>query len=136
MLEIRKAIAEIYLFLWELRIKIKIMPQAEFERMLGELTAEQKVYAIYFKEAHMAKGIKLNREQYKNVKRMDHKQMETFVVNMYNAGYEDGKKTAGSRVKPSDIAVAISEIRGIGTKKAAEIMAAVNKLYEGGTKQC
>ena len=82
----------------------------------------------------MAKGIKLNREQYKNVKRMDHKQMETFVVNMYNAGYEDGKKTAGSRVKPSDIAVAISEIKGIGTKKAAEIMAAVNKLYEGGTK--
>ena len=80
----------------------------------------------------MAKGIKLNREQYKNVKRMDHKQMETFVVNMY----EDGKKTAGSRVKPSDIAVAISEIKGIGTKKAAEIMAAVNKLYEGGTKQC
>ena len=49
MLEIRKAIAEIYLFLWELRIKIKIMPQAEFERMLGELTAEQKVYAIYFR---------------------------------------------------------------------------------------
>ena len=35
--------------LWELRIKIKIMPQAEFERMLGELTAEQKVYAIYFR---------------------------------------------------------------------------------------
>ena len=69
----------------------------------------------------MAKGIKLNREQYKNVKRMDHKQMETFVVNMYNAGYEDGKKTAGSRVKPSDIAVAISEIKGIGTKKAAEM---------------
>lgn len=49
MLEIRKAIAEIYLFLWELRIKIKIMPQTEFERMLGELTAEQKVYAIYFR---------------------------------------------------------------------------------------
>ena len=46
MLEIRKAIAEIYLFLWELRIKIKIMPQAEFERMVGKLTAEQKVYAI------------------------------------------------------------------------------------------
>ena len=88
----------------------------------------------YFKEAHMAKGIKLNREQYKNVKRMDHKQMETFIVNVYNEGYEDAKKAAGGRVKPSDIAVAISEIKGIGTKKAAEIMAAVNKLYEGGTK--
>lgn len=85
----------------------------------------------------MAKGIKLNREQYKNVKRMDHKQMETFIVNVYNEGYEDSKKAAGGRIKPSDIAVAISEIKGIGTKKAAEIMATVNKLYEqGGTKQC
>lgn len=25
------------------------MPQAEFERMVGKLTAEQKVYAIYFR---------------------------------------------------------------------------------------
>ena len=49
----------------------------------------------------MAKGIKLNREQYKNVKRMDHKQMETFVVNMYNAGYEDGKKTARTKTDTS-----------------------------------
>ena len=47
----------------------------------------------------MAKGIKLNREQYKNVKRMDHKQMETFVVNMYNAGYEDGKNDSGQQGK-------------------------------------
>ena len=30
MLEIRKAIAEIYLFLWELRIKIKIIIQPVF----------------------------------------------------------------------------------------------------------
>lgn len=82
----------------------------------------------------MAKGIKLNREQYKNVKRMDHKQMETFIVNVYNEGYEDGKKAAGSRVKPSDIATALVDIKGVGTKKAAEIMAAINKLYEGGAK--
>lgn len=78
----------------------------------------------------MAKGIKLNREQYKSVKRMDHKQMETFIVNMYNEGYEDGKTAAGKRVKPSDIAAILVDIKGIGTKKAAEIMVAVNKLYE------
>lgn len=82
----------------------------------------------------MAKGIELNREQYKNVKRMDHKQMETFIVNVYNEGFEDGKKAAGSRVKPSDIASTLVDIKGVGTKKAAEIMAAVNKLYEGGAK--
>lgn len=84
----------------------------------------------------MAKGIKLNRVQYKNIKRMDHKQMKDFIVNMYNEGYEDGIKTAGNRVKPSDIASVLVDIKGVGTKKAAEIMAEINKLYEGGAKSC
>ena len=42
----------------------------------------------------MTKGLKLNREQYKSVKRMDHKQMEDFIVKMYHEGYEDGKLAA------------------------------------------
>ena len=74
--------------------------------------------------------MKLTREQYKKIKRMDHKQMETFVLNMYNEGFEDGKKEEGSRIKPSDIASVLVDIKGVGTKKAAEIMTAVNKLYE------
>lgn len=44
-----KAIREIYLFLWVLRIKIKIMPQAEFEKLIEQLTTEQRKYAIYFR---------------------------------------------------------------------------------------
>lgn len=80
----------------------------------------------------MAKGLKLNREQYKRVKRMDHKQMEDFICNMYNEGYEDGKKASAPAVKPSDIATALVEIKGVGTKKASEIMAAINRLYERG----
>lgn len=78
----------------------------------------------------MAKGIKLNREQYKNVKRMDHKQMETFVVNMYNAGYEDGKKTAGSRVKPSELATETCECVNarIYTHKKSQKERAHNKI--------
>lgn len=86
------------------------------------------------KEAIMAKGLKLNREQYKRVKRMDHKQMEDFICNMYNEGYADGKAAAEPRIKPSDIATVLIEIKGVGTKKAAEIMAAVNKLYERGAQ--
>ena len=82
----------------------------------------------------MAKGLKLNREQYKRVKRMDHKQMEDFICNMYNEGYADGKAAAEPRIKPSDIATVLVEIKGVGTKKAAEIMTAVNKLYERGVK--
>lgn len=80
----------------------------------------------------MAKGLKLNREQYKKVKRMDHKQMEGFIYNVYNEGYANGKAAAEPRVKPSDIASALIEVKGIGAKKSAEIMAAVNKLYERG----
>ena len=56
--------------------------------------------------------------------------METFMVSFYNEGFNDGKEAvATKRVKPSDIAVAITEVKGIGTKKAAEIIAAVNELY-------
>jgi len=81
----------------------------------------------------MAKKFGITREQYKNVKRMDHKQMETFMVDLYNEGFNDGKEAAATkRVKPSDIAVAITEVKGIGTKKAAEIMAVVNKLFVKG----
>lgn len=80
----------------------------------------------------MAKGLKLNREQYKSVKRMDHKQMEDFICNMYNEGYEDGKKAAEPKIKPSDIASVLITIKGVGTKKVTEIMTAVNRLYERG----
>ena len=83
----------------------------------------------------MGKKVGITRDQYKSFKRMDHKQMENFIINLYNEGYEDGKEAAGKRVKPSDIAVAIMEVPGIGTKKAADIMAAVNKLYEGGANE-
>ncbi len=82
----------------------------------------------------MAKRSKLNREQYKRVKRMDHKQMEDFICNMYNEGYADGKAEAGPRIKPSDIASALVGVKGVGAKKAAEIMEAVNKLYERGAQ--
>lgn len=82
----------------------------------------------------MAKGLNLNREQYKRVKRMDHKQMEEFICNMYNEGYTEGRAAAEPRIKPSDIATVLIEIKGVGTKKAGEIMEAVNKLYERGAK--
>lgn len=74
----------------------------------------------------------LNREKYKQIKRMDHKQMEAFIYNIYKGGYEDGvKAVVGIGIKPDDIAAAITDIKGIGTKKTAEIMAAINQLYEG-----
>lgn len=77
---------------------------------------------------------KITRDQYKAVKRMDHKTMEDFVEKIYTEGYKDGKKSSRNRVKASDIATVLVDIKGIGTKKAAEIMGAINKLYEPNTE--
>jgi hypothetical protein len=52
----------------------------------------------------MEKGLKLNREQYKRVKRMNHKQIEDFICSVYNDGYADGKAAAEPRLKSSEIA--------------------------------
>lgn len=78
------------------------------------------------------KALKLNREQYKKVKAMDHGQMQEFICGMYNEGYAEGMGAARQRVEPADIAAVLAEIKGVGEKKVAEIMAAVNRLYEGG----
>lgn len=73
---------------------------------------------------------KITREQYKKVKRMDHKTMEDFVTNIYTEGFKDGKKAAGNKIKAADIEKALIEIKGIGAKKVTEIMSTINKLYE------
>lgn len=84
----------------------------------------------------MSKKTRITRDQYKSIKRMDHKQMEKFMVDLYSEGFNDGKEAAENRkIKASDIAVAIMEVKGVGSKKAAEIMAAVNKLYERGQNE-
>ncbi|MDF2842495.1 MAG: hypothetical protein K0R00_921 [Herbinix sp.] len=78
----------------------------------------------------MGKKFGITREQYKNVKRMDHKQMETFMVNIYIEGFKDGTEAAAvKRVKPSDIAAAVTGVKGVGEKKAIEIMEVINALY-------
>ena len=47
--------------------------------------------------------------------------METFIVNMYNEGYEAGKKAAEPRIRASDIAEAIMEVKGVAQKKQLPI---------------
>ena len=79
----------------------------------------------------MKKEKGITRAQYKNLKRMDHKQMEEIIKNLYTEGYKDGKKAAQPSVKPSDIAEALVGVKGIRIKKAAEIMKVINELYTG-----
>lgn len=47
--DLAQAARKLYLFLWELFIKIKAMPSTEFEKLINELSAEQKLYALYIR---------------------------------------------------------------------------------------
>lgn len=81
----------------------------------------------------MAKNL-ITREQYKNIKRMDHVQMSDFYTRVWQDGFNDGikqgKKNRAAAVKPGDIEKVIASLKGIGEVKLKAIMQRIYKLYE------
>ena len=72
------------------------------------------------------KSFELNRKIYQSVKKMDHNQMNNFMQNMYDNGFKDGQAS----VPGLDIGLikkALLNIKGIGEKKAADIIIAIEK---------
>lgn len=71
------------------------------------------------------------REDYKRMKQKDRSQLENAInaecEKAYQKGYEAGRKAT---VFPSEIAVAISGIKGVGKKKREEIMECLTSMYE------
>ena len=59
----------------------------------------------------MAKNL-ITRQQYKNIKKMDHVQMSDFFTRVWQDGFNDGikagKKNRAAAVKPGDIEKAIA----------------------------
>ena len=43
--------------------------------------------------------------------------MEDFICNTYNERYADGKAAAEPKIKSSDIATVLNDIKGVSTKK-------------------
>ena len=74
----------------------------------------------------MAKKFELNRKVYKNIKKMDHNQMTLWAESMYKSGFEDGQASVPG-LDISLIEKALLSIKGIGEKKAADIIAAIEK---------
>lgn len=75
------------------------------------------------------KQYKLNRKLYKDVKKMDHGQMSAFCENLYMRGYEVGKKEAEG-LSESDVMQTILQVKGIGEKKAKDIVQALISAQE------
>ena len=72
------------------------------------------------------KKFELNRKDYLNIKKMDHHQMSLWAESMYKSGFEDGQAS----VPGLDIRLikkALLNIKGIGEKKAADIIIAIEK---------
>lgn len=72
------------------------------------------------------KSFELNRKEYLNIKRMDHHQMTLWAESMYKSGFEDGQASV-PRLDISLIKKALLSVKGIGEKKAADILVAIEK---------
>ena len=72
------------------------------------------------------KKFELNRKDYLNIKKMDHHQMMSWAKKMYESGFEDGQASVAG-LDISLIKKALLSVRGIGEKKAADIIIAIEK---------
>ena len=77
-----------------------------------------------------ATGFMLNRKRYQEIRKYDHNQMTQFLANLYREGVSDGKKSSEG-LTMDELREAVLQVKGIGEKKAAEIVAIITeKLAE------
>ena len=72
--------------------------------------------------------IKLNRKEYKNLKKADRSQMQDFVNGIYIAGFQEG--STNNNVRPEDIYTLLINTKGIGEAKAQAAMEKITQLFE------
>ena len=72
------------------------------------------------------KRFELNRKDYLNIKKMDHRQMSLWAESMYKSGFED-RQVSVPRLDISLIKKALLSVKGIGEKKTADIIIAIEK---------
>lgn len=67
----------------------------------------------------------MNRKTYKDVRKMDHGQMSAFCESLYKKVYEAGK-LEDPGLSDEEIMRAILQVKGIGEKKAKDILQALS----------
>lgn len=79
----------------------------------------------------MAKKVGITRQQYKDIKKKDHQQMNAFLIRFWQDGYNEGLAAAKkTNISPADIENAISGIKGMGETKVKAVMRVIYRLYE------
>nr|DAY45441.1 MAG TPA: hypothetical protein [Caudoviricetes sp.] len=72
------------------------------------------------------KDIVINRKQYQSIQKMDHNQMNLYIQSIYKSGYTDGVKSVPG-IDIAEIKKVLLSIKGLGTKRVADILAALEK---------
>ncbi len=79
----------------------------------------------------MAKKVGITRQQYKDIKKKDHQQMNDFLIRFWQDGYNDGLAAAKkANISLADFENAISGIKGMGETKVKAVMRVIYRLYE------
>lgn len=71
----------------------------------------------------------INRTMYKDIKKYDHQQMESFLGDIYKSGYQDGQDEI-TIVSLQDVKDALHGTKGIGPKTWPLIEERLNALFE------
>lgn len=72
------------------------------------------------------KDIVINRKEYQNIRKMDHNQMNLYLQEIYKSGYAEGVKSVPG-IDISKISEILMGIKGLGTKRVADILEALEK---------
>lgn len=73
----------------------------------------------------------INRNMYKEIKKFDHRRLESFLQDIYKEGYNDAI-SENKGVSIEDIENTIRNTKGIGTVKYRAIKSELDKLFEKG----
>ena len=79
------------------------------------------------------KDMVINRKEYQSIKKKDHNQMNLYLQNIYKNAYMDGFKDGTESVPGIDITEikkALLSIKGLGAKRVADILEALEKEFE------
>lgn len=74
--------------------------------------------------------VEINRKQYQEIRKMDHRQMQTFFNSVYDRGKEEAAKERPALPNLDDLEEHLQNIRGVGGAKARMIAAEVRAYLE------
>lgn len=72
------------------------------------------------------KDIVINRKEYQNIRKMDHNQMNAYLQEIYRNGYTDGVNSVPG-IDIAEIKKVLLSIKGLGEKRVADILEALEK---------